>query len=882
MELLGKITDGTLVLTPNQRLAASMHKLYQRVQLDKGLLCWTTPDILPIKAWLQKLHLQDSNQSASNRPLLLNGIQEQFLWEEIISSTKAGINLLQVSESAGIAISAWKLLKQWRIDIHHPAFQESEDYKIFQQWALQFLAHCHTRHWLDQASLLDLLIDDVRNRKISIPKHIILLGFTELAPQWQIFFDLCSQQDCQIEHYALQKDHKDSVRLSLDDAEDEIRTMAIWAKSIYEKNNQAHIGCVIPNLEKQRDRVMQLFSEVFADQDCYQSDPAKSLFNISAGRNLTQFPLIHTALLALSLYKKNMPADSFRYLLASPFLGEAESEYIKRAHYDDLLRQKNISKLDFSLAEKMMEEACPALAKRIQAFKTLFHEINTPHSYHQWAILFNELLSCLGWPGERSLNSSEYQIVDAWLNLLNHLQSLDQVSGHVNYPSALQTLQTAASKHIFQQKTPDAPIQVLGALEAAGLAFDYLWISGMDNLNWPPQPQANPFLPKSLQHNLNMPHATAERELLYCKQLLDQYQQGATHLIFSHPSKNQDLLLHASALIQDVPKVDISMLDLAAYQSPHQRIYATKQLISQQDDRAPTVIISNEVTKGGVNIIKQQARCPFKAFAEWRLHAHAIDDDLPGLRDKDRGILIHKILELIWNSLHDQATLLSLAEADLTIIIHDCIQQAFKPWLELYANRPQYVKLEHERLHKLIREWLAIEKNRPPFKVIIHENKLRLALNQLQLETRIDRIDELANGQKFIIDYKTSKYPEIHQWLGDRPDEPQLPLYALHDPIKTMGIAFAKITSGDCGFKGISHEAIDIDGIKLIHELKQTETLSWSGQLQLWQQTFNQLSDDFVQGIAHVDPKDLKQSCKNCNLQSLCRIHEEWNLSHDK
>ncbi len=72
--------------------------------------------------------------------------------------------------------------------------------------------------------------------------------------------------------------------------------------------------------------------------------------------------------------------------------------------------------------------------------------------------------------------------------------------------------QEAATKP-FQAQSPAANVQILGILEAGGLLFDALWISGLDDSNWPAQPKPNPFIPKRLQRELKMPHASAEREL---------------------------------------------------------------------------------------------------------------------------------------------------------------------------------------------------------------------------------------------------------------------------------------------------------------------------------------------------------------------------------
>ena len=42
---------------------------------------------------------------------------------------KANEHLLQLSETADLTKSAWTLLKQWQVDLDHPAFHSAEDFR---------------------------------------------------------------------------------------------------------------------------------------------------------------------------------------------------------------------------------------------------------------------------------------------------------------------------------------------------------------------------------------------------------------------------------------------------------------------------------------------------------------------------------------------------------------------------------------------------------------------------------------------------------------------------------------------------------------------------------------------------------------------------------
>ena len=126
-----------------------------------------------------------------------------------------------------------------------------------------------------------------------------------------------------------------------------------------------------------------------------------------------------------------------------------------------------------------------------------------------------------------------------------------------------------------------------------------------------------------------------------------------------------------------------------------------------------------------------------------------------------------------------------------------------------------------------------------------------------------------------------SKNNEVNTWFGERPEEPQLPLYALLDPQNTVGITFAQVFTGEHRFKGISQYSLEIEGIKPISKIKSIHPLSWEAQLNEWRTLFIQLSNDFYHGIATVDPKEAVQTCMWCALKPFCRINEEVEYTHE-
>ncbi|MBV9576016.1 MAG: hypothetical protein JO149_05290, partial [Gammaproteobacteria bacterium] len=186
------------VVTPNRRLAASLSKLYHQHQLAQQTLCWQTPDILPLSTWIERSFNQSIVNEFNARPYLLNNLQEQFLWEKILTHSKESEQLLQIADTAVLVQSSWSLLKQWCIDINDPIFNSAEDYAALQQWIKQFQTLCQKEHWITQAELPAYLIEKINTKKISVPPSLMLVGFTEISPQLNHLLSTYQKNDCRI------------------------------------------------------------------------------------------------------------------------------------------------------------------------------------------------------------------------------------------------------------------------------------------------------------------------------------------------------------------------------------------------------------------------------------------------------------------------------------------------------------------------------------------------------------------------------------------------------------------------------------------------------------------------------------------------------------
>jgi len=229
-----------------------------------------------------------------------------------------------------------------------------------------------------------------------------------------------------------------------------------------------------------------------------------------------------------------------------------------------------------------------------------------------------------------------------------------------------------------------------------------------------------------------------------------------------------------------------------------------------------------------------------------RLHARELDTPELGVSPREHGSAVHRALDLVWRELKSQEELKSRSPEELSHLIRACAREALERVPEPFRA------LEQARLERLIAEWLQIEGNRPPFEVIEIETAARAEIAGLNLQIRADRVDRYLSGGHAILDYKTSKDISVRAWEGDRPDEPQLPLYAVKSGYNVTEAYFVKLASG-----GVERLGGDITAKK-----------------RDWERVLGKLASDFLAGRAAVDPKKRKQTCAFCKLGSLCRVGE--------
>jgi ATP-dependent helicase/nuclease subunit B len=834
-----EVESGAAVLTATKRLARALTGEYTKYQREQGRAAWRSPAILTWSGFVQRCRREWLADGAAGSfdpiPVPLSAAQERVVWERAILDSPAGDTLLQVEQTAQRAMDAWALARAYRVPLRAGTFQAGDDCAAFLGWARKFERRCGENAWMEGARLPDFIADLIRERRIAAPERVYLAGFDELTPQQRDFVEALGGA----ETFSIDDVEGRASTSACSDSAEEIRRAAHWSRAVLERNPEAKIGVVVPNLERLRAPIERAFRDALRDERA---------FHVSLGPALAEYPLVSAAFLILEAAMGAIPASRAGMLLRSPFVGGASEERSQRALLDLRLRRDGRWRWTLDGMLKRAEN-CPLLQKHLRALQS--EKAPSLAKPSAWSAAFTRMLKAAAWPGERTLSSVEYQIREAWQELLSTFATLDAMLEPMACDAALERLRALADETPFQTENEGAPVQVMGMLEAAGLRFDALWVMGLHDEAWPAPAHANPFLPLALQRERNAPHSSAERELEYARKLMRRLMASASEIVLSYPRMEGEEERRPSPLIVGPP---MEMRETAPDWSE-----ATWEWIAE--DRAPA--LEQMEQRGGTRLLQDMAACPFRAYARHRLGAREMDESSAGLSARDKGKAVHRALELIWGELKTQRALRALTEDEVTDVVRRAVDTAL-------VGEGVGRKLEALRLRGLLTRWLEIEKHRPEFQVEEFERERQVMVGGLLLGTRADRVDRLADGRRMVLDYKTGDL-KPGGWEGERLDEPQVPLYCVSSEREVAAAAFVQIRVNELGFRGLADEGAAPAGMKL---MRGTGGSSMKEQIADWKRALEALASRFREGAAEVDPKH--GACDFCALTALCRV-----LDHD-
>lgn len=880
------MTLKTLILCPSARLARSIQTDIAQQHLQAAQTQWHSPEVQTLSQWLEHIieeSLLTGGIAAQRSPYALSGFNEQLLWEEVITQSlkkNAFGELFDVSGLAKAAMEANRYVVAWRL--HVPSEHQAEECRQFLLWQQAFQARCSELNALESVRYLDWQLSQLADASSVLPSRIAFAGFDQTAPQEKRLREILIQRGVLVEDYTtIASETAQTQHLCLEHEDAECRAAVAWAAQYLAAQPNAVIAIVTPRLSEVRNQLADLLDDVFYPESVRPSLAAiPRRYNFSLGTPLAQQPVVQSALHLLRLVTAYQLAYAdVSAMLLSPFWSASQQEADARALLDAKMREKLPAQFTLAsfvtFAQKQHDDGLN--------LKQLLHDLNAvmaavpsklAHAA-QWGEVLDALLEHLGWPGERTISSLEYQAINAWQKALQQLAQLDVLGRRISANQAVAYLQQICTSQVFQPETEQTPaIQILGIMEGLSAPVDAIWCMHMNDHIWPPPARPNPLLPAFIQRLAGLPNADDSIQAIFAATIHHRLLYSARQITFSSSRTAGESQLRASPLMQNIPMLaaDVSLAETLA----EQLSLKAHETLEHMDDHMAPIVQEGDHVSGGTGLLKAQAICPAWAFYQYRLGAKALKVPTSGLDSIMRGSLVHDVLERFWEKRHF-ADLRDMSTDDFTPALQQAVSLTLKEFAaDTDVASAAILELEHERLFNLVGDWLQFEKERGVvFKIVGCEVTKIVQICGIEVTLKIDRVHQLESGGLEFIDYKTGQTPKTKNWGEDRITEPQLPIYASFYADNTnpvTGIYFGMVKTADHAFTGVGEVNFEAEQSKRKPTFTQN-FIDWPHLLNHWKACIEDIALELKAGEAATrfsDASDLMY----CEVTTLLRLPE--------
>jgi ATP-dependent helicase/nuclease subunit B len=869
--LIEAAAAGRIVLAPSTELAAALVDAVERAHGQAGREVWPTPKILDFGTWLKARHLERQLEDSS-LPRCLSDAEERELWRRVVLESAASAQFLEPSGAARAAQRARRAIFAYGIARGAINAYGTEETQAFEAWRAAFELRCRELRVICADELLGGIEEAGSGREGAV-SWIESPLWRPVARRW---LERHAGAPLSPEASPSGKRRRAPRTVQAASPETELAALAEWLRASLETDPSFRAWVSLRDLAARREEVVDALDAALApERFSLDESEGPAPYAVAGGTPLSDHAPVRAALDLLTAATGSVPFERFSALLRAPELQASRAEASAAARLDTTLRSRVPSEATLrewlDLAERIARGRAPeptAALERLGSALRVLDGLQGRHRMSRWLSIWVEAFEAGPWCLRARWSSAEFQSAVRFRELLDTLALGDRTFEHLPRRAAESILERAARDTPFQIQTGVPPIWVSSQLTDPWLAYDGIWVTGCDESRWPPPVDPIPLIPPLLQRQHGVIAASAEAQLAFAADLQSRWVVRARGCVFSCADPGEGRHVPASPLLAELADRTPSVSAELASAPPLWRAQQIEPPVLEEllDERAPAV--GTEERTHGVATLRAQSQCPFRGFAETRLDAYVLEQPVPGFNERERGQILHDALQGIFNEVGNSRSLRELiAEPQACAArIADHVRRAVEGQCAKRNPGARWAQRERGRLQGLLERWLELESRRAPFEVERVEGSGETAVHGgLTYRLRIDRIDRLEDGSRVLIDYKTGWVQP--DWRGERPDNPQLPVYALRHRENLVAVAYGRVSAAECRFVAESARG---DIFPRVHASRLEGMASFVDLVAAWERRVESLAQEFSGGAAQVAPKDT--ACRYCHLQGLCRV----------
>ncbi len=833
-----------MVLTGTARQAAELLYAWAYEHRNSSSEAWTTPYIKSLSAWTSDQYelLARRGISEANRGLMPESALD--LGFRLTAPTQ------EDEKHARAAARAWNTYRLWNLQRVNRDLQQTEDGRLFSRWVKKFEEFLADQEFITHAELPSILTEAVQSEAWR-ESNITLFGCDDLSVSQRDLVNALNRNKLLAASLSSASPHANKHQcVSYESVARERCAYAEWAREqLALLGETGRIGVVLPDIQGNYVHIRRHWEAAFFD-----ADDLNAIVNIGTGSPLAETRLCQDIMKFLLWTTTELGFEEILQLGRSPYLQGLEIPFEFPEHYPDRMMLQGF-------ASRKRSDQLLQITRLLSPSRNLVSN---------WAETALSIFGLVEWSTE-SESAEDQATRDALVDVFNGVSRMSPFIGRTTWGHMIALIRDGVSGHQQSYHSHHAPIQVVTREDSKKLEFDALWVANVGENNWPPDPHPNPMIPISVQRKAQVPRTTYTQTLQYAQHMSAMWVGSAPVCVFSSSKEAEEEVNPPSRLFIEHPLVEREELLISPSLAEHDHPWATarqeeatEEFLSDKGSDLPEGT-EQEISSA---FIRDQSMCPFRG---WAIHRAGLKDGRsPRLFPDamDRGSVVHAVLQKIVEMAQTQGEIASLSDAQITV----AIDEAMKTYSQLQLP-DRFLSVEKERIFELVAAWREFEAQRGPFEVIAVEKDVQLKLEGFELNLRIDRVDKTDDLSSLVIDYKTSTSYSTNDWRIPRPQQPQMPLYALALE-DCDGLVYQIVLAEKCSFKGFAATS-EARGIQT--NIDDTE-LSFVEYTEQWQDSLKDIAQEFKAGRAVVSPWN-DNACRYCHLKSFCRVFTNIELT---
>jgi ATP-dependent helicase/nuclease subunit B len=869
---------GETLVVPTAQRAAALRLGFAAQQLAAGHRAFRTPDIHSLSGWL---HAQP-RFGPDARPLRrLGATEEWLLWHEAVAQAAARLSLPWAAGLVDAVRQSATLLFEWRIDPEALRRAGSPEAALL----AESLAAMDTR-------LTDLAAaapwSALQQLAATPPRRMpAFAGFASHTPARRALLAAWAQRGGAAPQYDGGFAAAATRIAQAADPAAELAAAAQWCAERLSASPTARLLVIVPELARRHSEVRRVFAAALDPGYLRRGANAadEPVFALEGTTPLRSYAPISDGLRALQVLTQPIELSELSQWLRGSAWRQPDAA--RRAQLDVWLRGVVPPRLNARQLLQALRAAPPALlahADEVAAVITRALDAlgAARATFGEWSGRFAQVLAIFALTARavQQRGSHTQQVLQRLDELLQECASLPAALGQFTAVEALTVFTQLLTHTRFEPASGDPAVTLTASFADPILRYDGIWVSGLHAGAIPEHARFDPFIPAALQRQAGIIAADAAALVGQAQQALATLARSSHEFIVSAPAHAEDQELAASPLLGPYAAHPHALTPRPGEELA--RTIRAARRVETYEDESGLPWAHGVPLPAGTRAVELQSRCPFRAYAQLRLAADPLESPVPGITPRERGRLLHRALELLWQRLGGSAGLATArATGSRNPGIDECIAQAAAEILHgtdpdgaadeafsaaadatgLLELRRAAITRELGRAGRLIRALCDLEAARAPFAIQELETAHRLEIAGALIDVRIDRVDRLADGTHAILDYKSGRAVSP-DWDLERTTHPQLLVYLQAVGVPVSALAVAHLDPKSVVFKGIGDQDSRLPGVKAADE--------WAAQMVGWRQQVARLAGDFVRGHASVDPMD--GACDYCHLHAFCRI----------